>query len=42
MSDICNDQPETITDYGFSVSEEKTFLEINQSAIGIAFGGHVC
>jgi hypothetical protein len=36
------DQPETITAYGFSVSEEKIFLEINQSAIRIACGGHVC
>ena len=36
------DQPETITAYGYSVSEVKIFLEINQSAIRIAYGGHVC
>jgi hypothetical protein len=36
------DQPEKITAYGFSVSEEKIFLEINQPAIRIACGGHVC
>ena len=36
------DQPETITAYGYSASEVKIFLEINQSAIRIAYGGHVC
>jgi hypothetical protein len=36
------DQPETITAYGYSISEVKIFLEINQSAIRIAYGGHVC
>jgi hypothetical protein len=36
------DQPETITAYGYSVSEVKIFLEINQLAIRIACGGHVC
>jgi hypothetical protein len=36
------DQPQTITAYGFSVSEENFFLEINQSAIRFACGGHVC
>jgi hypothetical protein len=36
------DQPETMTAYGYSVSEVKIFLEINQSAIRIAYGGHVC
>ena len=36
------DQPETITAYGYSISEVKLFLEINQSAIRIAYGGHVC
>jgi hypothetical protein len=36
------DQPETITAYGYSVSEVKIFIEINQSAIRIAYGGHVC
>jgi len=36
------DQPEKITAYGYSVSEVNIFLEINQSAIRIACGGHVC
>ena len=36
------DQPETIPAYGYSVSEVKIFLEINQLAIRIACGGHVC
>ena len=36
------DQPETINAYGYSVSEVKIFLEINQLAIKIACGGHVC
>ena len=35
-------QPETITTYGYSVSDVKIFLEINQSAIRIAYGGHIC
>jgi hypothetical protein len=28
--------------FGYSVLEEKIFLEINQSAIRIACGDHVC
>ena len=36
------DQTETIAAYSYSVSEVKIFLEINQSAIRIAYGGHVC
>ena len=36
------DQPETITAYGYSVSGVKILLEINQLAIRIAYGGHVC
>ena len=37
------DQPETITAYGYSISElGEDFLEINQSAIRIAYGGYVC
>jgi hypothetical protein len=28
--------------FGQAVSEEKIFLEINQSETRIAYGGHVC
>jgi hypothetical protein len=36
------DQPETITAYGYSVSEVKIFLNSSQSETRIGLGGHIC